>query len=214
MLRRKIAVRLRAGVRASDVVAAIDDEHFAVLLGTLLSRGRRGAGRREARRRDRRADPRSAAASARCRSRVGIAHYPQDGNQAERLLRRALALAAVAPALSHAGPAAIAGSGGELRPPPTTSLDAGGLARRAAPRPVRRCGTPSPGRRSSATRLPLRLRRAPPRAPPARPKHPDESRRDPFHVPEVLRIEGPHHRRRRARWCPATTRRCCSPTPG
>ena len=46
---------------------------------------------------------------------VGIAHYPQDGNQAERLLRRALALAAVAPALTHAGPAAIQDPAGELR---------------------------------------------------------------------------------------------------
>jgi succinate-semialdehyde dehydrogenase/glutarate-semialdehyde dehydrogenase len=37
VLRRKLAVRLRAGVRASDVVAAVDDETYAVLLGALLS---------------------------------------------------------------------------------------------------------------------------------------------------------------------------------
>ena len=36
-LRRKIAVRLRAGVRASDVVAAIDDDAYAVLLGSMLA---------------------------------------------------------------------------------------------------------------------------------------------------------------------------------
>jgi GGDEF domain-containing protein len=46
---------------------------------------------------------------------LGIAHYPQDGNQAERLLRRALALAAVAPALNHAGPARMQDAAGELR---------------------------------------------------------------------------------------------------
>ena len=37
ILRRKIAVRLRAGVRASDVVAAIDDESFALLLGSIVA---------------------------------------------------------------------------------------------------------------------------------------------------------------------------------
>ena len=45
---------------------------------------------------------------------VGIAHYPHDGREAERLLRRALALAAVAPATSAAGPATVRdGDGGE-----------------------------------------------------------------------------------------------------
>ena len=37
LLRRKVGVRLRAGVRASDVVAAVDDEAFAVLLGSILA---------------------------------------------------------------------------------------------------------------------------------------------------------------------------------
>ena len=37
VLRRKLAVRLRAAVRASDVVAAVDDETYAVLLGSLLA---------------------------------------------------------------------------------------------------------------------------------------------------------------------------------
>src|SRR5437764_1381211 len=36
-LRRKIAVRVRAGVRGSDVVAAIDDDAFAVMLGSILA---------------------------------------------------------------------------------------------------------------------------------------------------------------------------------
>ena len=44
----------------------------------------------------------------------GIAQYPQDGREAERLLRRALALAAAAPATSAAGPATVRrGDGGE-----------------------------------------------------------------------------------------------------
>jgi diguanylate cyclase (GGDEF)-like protein len=114
LLCRKIAVRLRAGVRASDVVAAIDGENFAVLLGTLLSPADAA----------RVAEKLGAAIGAPLRVggnersvpvALGIAHYPQDGNQAERLLRRALALAAVAPALSPAGPATIEGAAGALR---------------------------------------------------------------------------------------------------
>jgi diguanylate cyclase (GGDEF)-like protein len=114
LLCRKIAVRLRAGVRASDVVAAIDGENFAVLLGTLLTASDAA----------RVAEKLGAAIAAPLRVgggersvpvALGIAHYPQDGNQAERLLRRALALAAVAPALGHAGPAAIGNGAGELR---------------------------------------------------------------------------------------------------
>ena len=114
LLGRKIAVRLRAGVRASDVVAAIDGENFAVLLGTLLSAADAA----------RVGEKLGAAIAAPLRVggnertvpvALGIAHYPQDGNQAERLLRRALALAAVAPALTHAGPAAINDLAGDLR---------------------------------------------------------------------------------------------------
>ena len=114
LLTRKIAVRLRAGVRASDVVAAIDGENFAVLLGTLL-------GAADA---IRVGEKLGAAIAAPLRVRgsersvpvaLGIAHYPQDGHQAERLLRRALALAAVAPALGHTGPSAVHDGAGELR---------------------------------------------------------------------------------------------------
>ena len=105
VLRRKIAVRLRAGVRASDVVASLDGDLFAVLLGSILGGGD------AARVADKLVaavieplsvggEPRSVAAA------VGIARYPQDGKDAERLLRRAIALAAVAPAAGQAGPAA------------------------------------------------------------------------------------------------------------
>ena len=114
LLCRKIAVRLRASVRASDVVAAIDGENFAVLLGALLSAA--DAARVAEKIGTAIAAPIQVSGSERSVPvAVGIAHYPQDGNQAERLLRRALALAAVAPALTHAGPAAIQDLAGDLR---------------------------------------------------------------------------------------------------
>ena len=113
-LRRKLAVRLRAGVRASDVVAAIDGQTFAVLLGAILAPGdaervaeklaqslmapfQIGGGEREV-----------AVA-------VGIGRYPQDGKDAERLLRRAVALAAVAPASGRTGPATVVDAAGSAR---------------------------------------------------------------------------------------------------
>jgi diguanylate cyclase (GGDEF)-like protein len=39
VLRRKVAVRLRAGVRASDVVASLGDDQFAVLLASIIATG-------------------------------------------------------------------------------------------------------------------------------------------------------------------------------
>ena len=114
LLCRKIAVRLRAGVRASDVVAAIDAENFAVVFGTLLSSA--DAARVAAKVGAAIAAPILVGGSERSVPvALGIAHYPQDGHQAERLLRRALALAAVAPALDHAGPARMQDAAGELR---------------------------------------------------------------------------------------------------
>lgn len=114
VLRRKIAVRLRAGVRASDIVASIDGEVFAVLLGSVL--GPDDAARVAEKLVDAVIAPwpvggveRSVAAA------VGIARYPQDGKDAERLLRRATALAAVAPATGRDGPAAARGPEGSAR---------------------------------------------------------------------------------------------------
>jgi diguanylate cyclase (GGDEF)-like protein len=114
LLRRKIAVRLRAAVRASDVVAAVDDDGFAVLLGAVVSPVEAN-----------RVAEKLAAALAAPFSvgqrhhavgvAVGIAHYPQDGQVADRLLRRALALAAVAPASTQAGPVALQDPAGGLR---------------------------------------------------------------------------------------------------
>ena len=112
-LRRKIAVRLRAGVRASDVVAAIDDDAFAVLLGSIVAAA--DAERVAAKLVASLLAPFSVGAIDRhVAVAFGIARYPHDGKEAERLLRRALALAAAAPAASHAGPAAaLDAAGGE-----------------------------------------------------------------------------------------------------
>jgi diguanylate cyclase (GGDEF)-like protein len=101
-LRRRIAVRLRAGVRASDVVATIGDDSFAVLLSQIDAPGDADrvlrkltesisgtfhlAGR----------DVAVAVAS-------GIAAYPADGTQPDMLLRRAAGLAASAMAVGRAG---------------------------------------------------------------------------------------------------------------
>ncbi len=89
VLRRKLAVRLRSGLRASDVVAALDGENFAVLLSwvdiaanvegvvaKLLASARRpftlGG------------QPVGLAV------RAGIGRYPEDGNDAATLLQKAL----------------------------------------------------------------------------------------------------------------------------
>ena len=114
ILRRKIAVRLRAGVRASDVVAAIDDESFALLLGSIVAPtdGDRVAAKLVATLITpfRVGDAERSIAVA-----FGIAHYRADGQDAGRLLRRALALAAAAPATAGVGPATVRNAEGELR---------------------------------------------------------------------------------------------------
>ena len=113
-LRRKIAVRLRAGLRASDVVAAVGDDTFAVLLGSILSGA--DADRVVAKLVAALVLPFTVAAVDRSVSvAAGIAHYPNDGREAERLLRRALALAAAAPATSAAVPATVRGADGGER---------------------------------------------------------------------------------------------------
>ena len=113
-LRRKIGVRLRAGVRASDVVAAVDDETFAVLLGSIL--GAADPDRVAAKLVAALGAPFAVATVDRSLAvAVGTAHYPRDGRDAERLLRRALALAAAAPATSSAGPATVRRSDGSER---------------------------------------------------------------------------------------------------
>jgi GGDEF domain-containing protein len=114
ILRRKIALRLRAGVRASDVVAAIDDDTFALLLGSIVvpADGERVAAKLV----EALVAPfRIAGAECSVAVAFGIARYPLDGKDAGRLLRRALALAAAAPATSRAGPTTVHDPGGGLR---------------------------------------------------------------------------------------------------
>ncbi len=97
VLRRKLAVRLRAGVRASDVVAALGDDSYAVLLAALLAPGDAahvGAKLLTVLR----APFQVAGQEALLAAALGIALHLRDGAQPEALLARAAALAAGAPA--------------------------------------------------------------------------------------------------------------------
>lgn len=101
-LRRKVAVRLRAGVRASDVVASVGDDAFAVLLSQIDTSadadrvGRKLLGTLGETFKVGGVDLAVATA-------LGIASYPTDGMQPDLLLRRAMGLAASAQATGRAG---------------------------------------------------------------------------------------------------------------
>ena len=113
VLRRKIAVRLRAGVRASDVVAALGDASFAVLLGSILTPA--DAERVGAKLLKALLDPFSVAGETLVVSvALGIGQYPQDGAQPDALLRRALGLAASASAQGRAGLASASDTSGRV----------------------------------------------------------------------------------------------------
>ena len=106
-LRRKLAVRLRAGLRASDVVAAVEADTFVVLLGSLL--GPADADRVAAKLSAALVAPLPlAGGDASVAVAVGISRFPEDGKSAERLLRRALALAEAAPTAGVGGGAQAA----------------------------------------------------------------------------------------------------------
>jgi diguanylate cyclase (GGDEF)-like protein len=101
-LRRKVAVRLRAGVRASDVVASIADDSFAVLLSQLDAPA--DAQRVGGKLMTALVEPfHVAGVEAAVATALGIAAYPADGTQPELLLRRAAGLAASASASGRAG---------------------------------------------------------------------------------------------------------------
>ena len=115
VLRRKAAVRLRSGLRASDVVASIGVDAFAVLLAWIDSAqdGERVAAKLA----QSLARPFSVAGREQGLGvGTGLANYPEHGKDAEALLRRALAQAAMmatvgGPLAAHAadrGPAAAA----------------------------------------------------------------------------------------------------------
>lgn len=113
VLRRKIAVRLRAGVRASDVVAALGDASFAVLLGSILAPA--DAERVGAKLLKALLDPFTVAGETLAVSvALGIGHYPQDGAQPDALLRRALGRAASASAQGRAGLASASDVNGRV----------------------------------------------------------------------------------------------------
>ena len=113
VLRRKIAVRLRAGVRASDVVAALGDASFAVLLGSILAPA--DAERVGAKLLKALLDPFTVAGETLAVSvALGIGQYPQDGAQPDALLRRALGLAASASAQGRAGLASVSDAGSRV----------------------------------------------------------------------------------------------------
>jgi len=110
-LRRKVAVRLRGSVRASDVVAAIDDVSFAVLLGSLLSAAdgeRVGAKLAQLLMEPFMVSGTSAAVAV----AVGIGQYPQDGVQPDVLLRKATEMALDTPAQGRLGMANFEETGG------------------------------------------------------------------------------------------------------
>ncbi len=92
VLRRKAAVRLRSALRASDVVAAIDSDAFAVLLAWIDSPqdGERVASKLA----HALARPFSVAGREQALAvSVGLASYPEHGKDADTLMRRALAQA-------------------------------------------------------------------------------------------------------------------------
>jgi diguanylate cyclase (GGDEF)-like protein len=102
VLRRKVGVRLRAGVRASDVVASLGDDGFAVLLGSILAptdAERVGAKLIRALLEPFKVSGHELGVA----SALGVAQYPQDGAQPDALLRRAVGLAASAVAQGRAG---------------------------------------------------------------------------------------------------------------
>lgn len=101
-LRRKVGVRLRAGVRASDVVASLGDDGFAILLGSMLSpddAARVGAKLSKALLEPFKVGGENVAIAI----AIGIAQYPHDASQPDALLRRAIGLAASTVAHGRAG---------------------------------------------------------------------------------------------------------------
>jgi GGDEF domain-containing protein len=110
VLRRKIGVRLRAGVRASDVVAALNDDSFGVLLASMLApadANRVGAKLLTALN----VPVKIAGQDMAVATALGIAQYPQDGSQPDVLLRRAIGLAASAQAHGRFGMSDAQGAG-------------------------------------------------------------------------------------------------------
>ena len=102
VLRRKVAVRLRAGLRASDVVASVGVDSFAVLLAWIddPADGDRVAGKlAQALKRPISVAGQDVAVAA----SVGVARYPVHGKDADALLRLALGQAGASLPSGRAG---------------------------------------------------------------------------------------------------------------
>lgn len=102
ILRRKVAVRLRGGLRASDVVASIGPESFGVLLGHIESAG---DGEKVVTKLLQTLKQPFLVAGQSCAVAVavGMACYPEHGNQAKELLQRAIAQAASVATIGREG---------------------------------------------------------------------------------------------------------------
>jgi diguanylate cyclase (GGDEF)-like protein len=93
VLRRKVAVRVRSGLRASDVVASIGSDAFAVLLAWIDAPD--DAPRVAAKLAQSMREPFSVAGSERAVAvSLGLAAYPAHGRDADSLMRRAIGQAA------------------------------------------------------------------------------------------------------------------------
>ena len=102
VLRRKVAVRLRSGLRASDVVASVGVDSFIVLLAWIddpHDADRVANKMAQALQRPFSVAGQDVAVAV----RVGIGRYPEQGRDAHALLRRALGQAGNAAALGRAG---------------------------------------------------------------------------------------------------------------
>jgi diguanylate cyclase (GGDEF)-like protein len=108
ILRRKVAVRLRSGLRASDVVAAMGNDTFGVLLGRLESRG---DGERVAAKLARALQQPFMVAGQACAvgAAIGMALYPEHGKDARSLMQRATAQAGSVATLGQDGQQGLAG---------------------------------------------------------------------------------------------------------
>jgi diguanylate cyclase (GGDEF)-like protein len=113
ILRRKVAVRLRGGLRASDVVAAIGHDTFGVLLGRLEAKG---DGERVAGKLVKALQQPILVSGQPCPvgAAVGLAIYPEHGKDADSLLKRATAQAGSVGTVGSQGFAAsvVRGTGG------------------------------------------------------------------------------------------------------
>ncbi len=111
VLRRKVAVRLRAGVRASDVVASLGEDSFSVLLAAMLSAS--DAQHVGAKLLASLIAPfKVAGHDVAVAASLGIAQYPEDGSQPQVLLQRAVGLANSGAAQGRVGFANFGEAGG------------------------------------------------------------------------------------------------------